>query len=154
MVDSKASTVVIPIMVARTVPHHTIKNVRKKPKRRVTHLRIQLPFPRSRCRRKDYSLLKTPVSLVRSLTVRSKDQDRLSHFLPRSLKAPANLPSAGARERRRGRFVEHTTDRDPHTADPIRLGALLPPPSSIWQARCGESRDPRITASIYFCSAQ
>ena len=79
-VDLKASTVILPIM-GRPVPFHinTIKNVSKSDEGEYTHLRFNFLSPGQGVGRKDDQPFEDPQAhFVRSLTVRSKDQDRLS----------------------------------------------------------------------------
>ncbi|KIV92656.1 hypothetical protein PV10_03929 [Exophiala mesophila] len=79
-VDLKASTVILPIM-GRPVPFHinTIKNVSKSDEGEYTHLRFNFLSPGQGVGRKDDSPFEDPTAhFIRSLTIRSKDQDRLS----------------------------------------------------------------------------
>ncbi|KIW99366.1 uncharacterized protein Z518_11354 [Rhinocladiella mackenziei CBS 650.93] len=79
-VDIKASTVILPIM-GRPVPFHinTIKNVSKSDEGEYTHLRFNFLSPGQGVGRKDDQPFEDPQAhFVRSLTIRSKDQDRLS----------------------------------------------------------------------------
>ena len=79
-VDAKASTVILPIM-GRPVPFHinTIKNVSKSDEGEYTHLRFNFLSPGQGVGRKDDQPFEDPQAhFVRSLTVRSKDTDRLS----------------------------------------------------------------------------
>jgi nucleosome binding factor SPN SPT16 subunit len=79
-VDKKAHTVILPIM-GRPVPFHinTIKNVSKSDEGEYTHLRFNFLSPGQGVGRKDDQPFEDPQAhFIRSLTVRSKDQDRLS----------------------------------------------------------------------------
>ena len=79
-VDVKALTVILPIM-GRPVPFHinTIKNVSKSDEGEYTHLRFNFLSPGQGVGRKDDQPFEDPSAhFVRSLTVRSKDQDRLA----------------------------------------------------------------------------
>ena len=79
-VDTKASTVILPIM-GRPVPFHinTIKNVSKSDEGGYTHLRFNFLSPGQGVGRKDDQPFEdAQAHFLRSLTVRSKDQDRLS----------------------------------------------------------------------------
>ncbi|EHY54917.1 FACT complex subunit spt16 [Exophiala dermatitidis] len=79
-VDTKASTVILPIM-GRPVPFHinTIKNVSKSDEGEYTHLRFNFLSPGQGVGRKDDQPFEDPQAhFIRSLTIRSKDQDRLS----------------------------------------------------------------------------
>jgi nucleosome binding factor SPN SPT16 subunit len=79
-VDTKASTVILPIM-GRPVPFHinTIKSVSKSDEGEYTQLRFNFLSPGQGVGRKDDQPFEDPSAhFVRSLTVRSKDQDRLS----------------------------------------------------------------------------
>ena len=79
-IDLKASTVILPIM-GRPVPFHinSIKNVSKSDEGEYTHLRFNFLSPGQGVGRKDDQPFEDPQAhFVRSLTVRSKDQDRLS----------------------------------------------------------------------------
>jgi Xaa-Pro aminopeptidase len=79
-IDLKASTVILPIM-GRPVPFHinTIKNVSKSDEGEYTHLRFNFLSPGQGVGRKDDQPFEDPhAHFIRSLTVRSKDQDRLS----------------------------------------------------------------------------
>ncbi|EXJ93667.1 xaa-Pro aminopeptidase [Capronia coronata CBS 617.96] len=79
-VDTKASTVILPIM-GRPVPFHinTIKNVSKSDEGEYTHLRFNFLSPGQGVGRKDDQPFEDPQAhFIRSLTVRSRDQDRLS----------------------------------------------------------------------------
>ena len=81
-VDLKASTVIIPIM-GRPVPFHinTIKSVSKSDEGQYTHLRFNFLSPGQGVGRKEDQPFEDPQAhFVRSLTVRSKDQDRLSQI--------------------------------------------------------------------------
>lgn len=79
-VDVKSLTVIIPIM-GRPVPFHinTIKNVSKSDEGEYSHLRFNFLSPGQGVGRKDDQPFEDPTAqFVRSLTVRSKDQDRLA----------------------------------------------------------------------------
>ena len=79
-VDAKASTVILPIM-GRPVPFHinTIKNVSNNDEGDYTHLRFNFLSPGQGVGRKDDQPFEDPQAhFVRSLTIRSKDKDRLS----------------------------------------------------------------------------
>lgn len=79
-VDQRASTVILPIM-GRPTPFHinTIKNVSKSEEGEWTHLRFNFLSPGQGVGRKDDQPFEDPSAhFVRSLTVRSRDQDRLS----------------------------------------------------------------------------
>ncbi|KAK5071914.1 FACT complex subunit spt16 [Lithohypha guttulata] len=79
-VDVKALTVILPIM-GRPVPFHinTIKNVSKSDEGEYTHLRFNFLSPGQGVGRKDDQPFEDPTAqFIRSLTVRSKDQDRLA----------------------------------------------------------------------------
>lgn len=79
-VDVKALTVILPIM-GRPVPFHinTIKNVSKSDEGEYTHLRFNFLSPGQGVGRKDDQPFEDPQAhFIRSLTVRSKDQDRLA----------------------------------------------------------------------------
>jgi len=79
-IDTKANTVILPIM-GRPVPFHinTIKNVSKSDEGEYTHLRFNFLSPGQGVGRKDDQPFEDPTAhFIRSLTVRSKDQDRLS----------------------------------------------------------------------------
>ena len=81
-VDTKASTVILPIM-GRPVPFHinTIKNVSKSDEGGYTHLRFNFLSPGQGVGRKDDQPFEDPQAhFLRSLTVRSKDQDRLAEI--------------------------------------------------------------------------
>ena len=79
-VDIRASTVILPIM-GRPVPFHinTIKNVSKSDEGEYTHLRFNFVSPGQGVGRKDDQPFEDPnAHFVRSLTIRSKDQDRMT----------------------------------------------------------------------------
>jgi nucleosome binding factor SPN SPT16 subunit len=79
-VDIKASTVILPIM-GRPVPFHinTIKSVSKSGEGDYTHLRFNFLAPGQGVGRKDDQPFEDPQAhFIRSLTVRSKDTDRLA----------------------------------------------------------------------------
>ena len=79
-VDVKAMTVIVPVM-GRPVPFHinTIKSVSKSDEGPYTHLRFNFLSPGQGVGRKDDQPFEdAQAHFVRSLTVRSKDQDRLS----------------------------------------------------------------------------
>lgn len=79
-VDVKALTVILPIM-GRPVPFHinTIKNVSKSDEGEYSHLRFNFLSPGQGVGRKDDQPFEDPhAHFIRSLTVRSKDQDRLA----------------------------------------------------------------------------
>jgi nucleosome binding factor SPN SPT16 subunit len=79
-VDAKASTVLLPIM-GRPVPFHinTIKNVSNNDEGEYAHLRFNFLSPGQGVGRKDDQPFEDPQAhFVRSLTIRSKDRDRLS----------------------------------------------------------------------------
>ena len=81
-VDTKASTVILPIM-GRPVPFHinTIKNVSKSDEGGYTHLRFNFLSPGQGVGRKDDQPFEDPQAhFLRSLTVRSKDQDRMAEI--------------------------------------------------------------------------
>ena len=80
VVDSKASTVVLPIM-GRPVPFHinTIKNASNSNEGDFAYLRINFLSPGQGVGRKDDQPFQDPnAHFVRSLTFRSKDTDRMS----------------------------------------------------------------------------
>lgn len=79
VVDVKASTVVLPIM-GRPVPFHinTIKNASKSDEGDFAYLRINFLSPGQGVGRKDDQPFEDPTAhFVRSLTLRSKDADRM-----------------------------------------------------------------------------
>lgn len=79
VVDVKASTVVLPIM-GRPVPFHinTIKNASKSDEGDFAYLRINFLSPGQGVGRKDDQPFEDPAAhFVRSLTLRSKDADRM-----------------------------------------------------------------------------
>ena len=79
-VDLKAATVILPIM-GRPVPFHinSIKNVSKSDEGEYTHLRFNFLSPGQGVGRKDDQPFEdAQAHFVRSLTIRSKDQDRLT----------------------------------------------------------------------------
>lgn len=79
-VDTKASTVILPIM-GRPVPFHinTIKSVSKSDEGEYAHLRFNFLSPGQGVGRKDDQPFEDPQAhFIRSLTVRSKDLDRLA----------------------------------------------------------------------------
>ena len=79
-VDTRASTVLLPIM-GRPVPFHinTIKSVSKSDEGSYTHLRFNFLSPGQGVGRKDEQPFENAQAhFVRSLTVRSKDTDRLA----------------------------------------------------------------------------
>lgn len=81
-VDAKASTVILPIM-GRPVPFHinTIKSVSKSDEGEYTHLRFNFLSPGQGVGRKEEAPFEDPQAhFIRSLTVRSKDQDRLAQI--------------------------------------------------------------------------
>ncbi|RMD44754.1 hypothetical protein DV735_g293, partial [Chaetothyriales sp. CBS 134920] len=81
-VDSKASTVILPIM-GRPVPLHinTIKNVSKNEEGDYTHLRFNFLSPGQGVGRKEDQPFEDPTAhFIRSLTIRSKDQDRMAEI--------------------------------------------------------------------------
>lgn len=79
-VDTKAMTVLLPIM-GRPVPFHinTIKNVSSSDEGDYTHLRFNFLSPGQGVGRKDDQPFEDPSAhFVRSLTIRSKDRDRMA----------------------------------------------------------------------------
>ncbi|RMZ81270.1 hypothetical protein DV737_g2619, partial [Chaetothyriales sp. CBS 132003] len=81
-VDSKASTVILPVM-GRPVPFHinTIKNVSKNEEGDYTHLRFNFLSPGQGVGRKEDQPFEDPTAhFIRSLTIRSKDQDRMAEI--------------------------------------------------------------------------
>ena len=79
-VDTKASTVILPIM-GRPVPFHinTIKSVSKSDEGEYAHLRFNFLSPGQGVGRKDDQPFEDPQAhFIRSMTVRSKDTDRLA----------------------------------------------------------------------------
>ena len=79
VVDSKASTIVLPIM-GRPVPFHinTIKNASKSDEGEFAYLRINFLSPGQGVGRKDDQPFEDPTAhFVRSLTFRSRDADRM-----------------------------------------------------------------------------
>lgn len=79
-VDTKASTVILPIM-GRPVPFHinTIKSVSRSDEGEYAHLRFNFLSPGQGVGRKDDQPFEDPQAhFIRSLTVRSKDTDRLA----------------------------------------------------------------------------
>ena len=79
VVDTKASTVVLPIM-GRPVPFHinTIKNASKSDEGEFAYLRINFLSPGQGVGRKDDQPFEDPTAhFVRSLTFRSRDADRM-----------------------------------------------------------------------------
>ena len=80
-VDTKAMTVLLPIM-GRPVPFHinTIKNVSSSDEGDYTHLRFNFLSPGQGVGRKDDQPFEDPSAhFVRSLTIRSKDRDRMAN---------------------------------------------------------------------------
>lgn len=79
IVDTKASTIVLPIM-GRPVPFHinTIKNASKSDEGEFAYLRINFLSPGQGVGRKDDQPFEDPTAhFVRSLTFRSRDADRM-----------------------------------------------------------------------------
>jgi nucleosome binding factor SPN SPT16 subunit len=79
-VDTKASTIILPIM-GRPVPFHinTIKSVSKSDEGEYAHLRFNFLSPGQGVGRKDDLPFEDPQAhFIRSLTVRSKDTDRMA----------------------------------------------------------------------------
>ena len=82
LVDSKAATVLLPIM-GRPVPFHinTIKNASKSDEGEFTYLRINFLSPGQGVGRKDDQPFEDPnAHFVRSLTFRSKDGNRMGEI--------------------------------------------------------------------------
>ena len=82
VVDSKSSTIVLPIM-GRPVPFHvnTIKNASKNDEGEYSYLRINFLSPGQGVGRKEDQPFENPsAQFVRSLTFRSKDADRMQEI--------------------------------------------------------------------------
>ncbi|KAK7888368.1 FACT complex subunit spt16 [Exophiala xenobiotica] len=109
-VDHKASTVILPIM-GRPVPFHinTIKNVSKSDEGEYTHLRFNFLSPGQGVGRKDDQPFEDPQAhFIRSLTVRSKDQDRLSEVSAQI----TELRKAAVRREQEKKEMEDVVEQD------------------------------------------
>jgi nucleosome binding factor SPN SPT16 subunit len=139
-VDSKASTVVIPIM-GRPVPFHinTIKNVSKNEEGDYTHLRFNFLSPGQGVGRKDDQPFEDPQAhFVRSLTVRSKDQDRLSNVSAEI----TELRKSAVRREQEKKEMEDVVEQDKlieiRNRRPIRLGDVYLRPAQDGKRVAGE----------------
>jgi len=109
-VDTKASTVILPIM-GRPVPFHinTIKNVSKSDEGEYTHLRFNFLSPGQGVGRKDDQPFEDPhAHFIRSLTIRSKDQDRLSEVSAQI----TELRKAAVRREQEKKEMEDVVEQD------------------------------------------
>ncbi|KAK4938368.1 FACT complex subunit spt16 [Elasticomyces elasticus] len=109
-VDLKASTVILPIM-GRPVPFHinAIKNVSKSDEGEYTHLRFNFLSPGQGVGRKDDQPFEDPQAhFIRSLTVRSKDQDRLSEVSAQI----TELRKAATRREQEKKEMEDVVEQD------------------------------------------
>ncbi|EXJ60662.1 xaa-Pro aminopeptidase [Cladophialophora yegresii CBS 114405] len=109
-VDLKASTVILPIM-GRPVPIHinAIKNVSKSDEGEYTHLRFNFLSPGQGVGRKDDQPFEDPQAhFVRSLTFRSKDQDRLSEVSAQI----TELRKAAVRREQEKKEMEDVVEQD------------------------------------------
>jgi nucleosome binding factor SPN SPT16 subunit len=123
-VDTKASTVILPIM-GRPVPFHinTIKSVSKSDEGEYTQLRFNFLSPGQGVGRKDDQPFEDPQAhFIRSLTVRSKDQDRLSDVAA----AITELRKAAVRREQEKKDMEDVVEQEKlieiRNRRPVRLG--------------------------------
>ena len=139
-VDTKASTVILPIM-GRPVPFHinTIKNVSKSDEGEYTHLRFNFLSPGQGVGRKDDQPFEDPQAhFVRSLTLRSKDTDRLSEV---STQITELRKSAVRREQEKKEFedvVEQDKLVEIRNRRPIRLADIYLRPAQDGKRVPGE----------------
>ena len=125
-VDERSQTLVLPIM-GRPVPFHvnTIKNASKTDEGGFTYLRINFLSPGQGVGRKDDQPFEDPSAhFVRSLTFRSKDQDRMDEIT----KQITELKKSTVRREQEKKELEDVVEQDklveirnrrPHRMEPV-----------------------------------
>lgn len=122
-VDVKAATVILPIM-GRPVPFHinTIKSVSKSDEGEYTHLRFNFLSPGQGVGRKEDQPFEDPQAhFVRSLTVRSKDQDRLAEITTQITELRKNATKREQEKKEMEDVVEQERLVEIRNRRPIRL---------------------------------
>ena len=139
-VDTKASTVILPIM-GRPVPFHinTIKNVSKSDEGEYTQLRFNFLSPGQGVGRKDDQPFEDPSAhFIRSLTVRSKDQDRLGDVATQI----TELRKAAVRREQEKKEMEDVVEQEKlieiRNRRPIKLGEVYIRPAQDGKRVTGE----------------
>jgi nucleosome binding factor SPN SPT16 subunit len=139
-VDTKASTVILPIM-GRPVPFHinTIKNVSKNDEGEYTQLRFNFLSPGQGVGRKDDQPFEDPTAhFIRSLTVRSKDQDRLSDVAAQI----TELRKASVRREQEKKEMEDVVEQEKlveiRNRRPLKLGDVFLRPAQDGKRVPGE----------------
>lgn len=139
-VDTKASTVILPVM-GRPVPFHinTIKNVSKSDEGEYTQLRFNFLSPGQGVGRKDDQPFEDPSAhFIRSLTVRSKDQDRLSDVAAQI----TELRKASVRREQEKKEMEDVVEQEKlieiRNKRPLRLGDVFLRPAQDGKRVPGE----------------
>ena len=131
-IDAKASTVILPIM-GRPVPFHinTIKSVSKAEEGEWASLRFNFLSPGQGVGRKDDQPFEDPQAhFLRSLTVRSKDQDRLSEVSAQI----TELRKSAVRREQEKKEMEDVVEQEKlveiRNRRPLRLGDVFARPAS------------------------
>lgn len=131
-IDIKASTVILPIM-GRPVPFHinTIKSVSKAEEGEWASLRFNFLSPGQGVGRKDDQPFEDPQAhFLRSLTVRSKDQDRLSDVAAQI----TELRKSAVRREQEKKEMEDVVEQEKlveiRNRRPLRLGDVFARPAS------------------------
>ncbi|ETN46105.1 uncharacterized protein HMPREF1541_00289 [Cyphellophora europaea CBS 101466] len=139
-VDTKASTVILPIM-GRPVPFHinTIKSVSKSDEGEYTQLRFNFLSPGQGVGRKDDQPFEDPQAhFIRSLTVRSKDQDRLSDVAAQI----TELRKAAVRREQEKKDMEDVVEQEKlveiRNRRPLKLGDVFLRPAQDGKRVPGE----------------
>jgi len=139
-VDVKALTVILPIM-GRPVPFHihTIKNVSKSDEGEYTHLRFNFLSPGQGVGRKDDQPFEDPsAQFIRSLTVRSKDQDRLAEVTSQI----TELRKAATRKDQEKKEMEDVVEQEKlveiRNRRPLRMGDVYLRPAQEGKRVSGE----------------
>lgn len=139
-VDTKASTVILPIM-GRPVPFHinAIKSVSKSDEGEYTQLRFNFLSPGQGVGRKDDQPFEDPTAhFIRSLTVRSKDQDRLSDVAAQI----TELRKASVRREQEKKEMEDVVEQEKlieiRNRRPLKLGDVFLRPAQDGKRVAGE----------------
>lgn len=139
-VDVKALTVILPIM-GRPVPFHinTIKNVSKSDEGEYTHLRFNFLSPGQGVGRKDDQPFEDPnAQFIRSLTVRSKDQDRLAEVATQITELRKTAVRKEQEKKEMEDVVEQEKLQEIRGRRPLRLGDVYLRPAQDGKRVPGE----------------
>ncbi|KAL8948463.1 MAG: hypothetical protein Q9222_005351 [Ikaeria aurantiellina] len=140
VIDSQASTIVLPIM-GRPVPFHiqTVKNASKSDEGDYAYLRINFLSPGQGVGRKDDQPFEDPTAhFVRSLTFRSRDADRMETIAEQI----TNLRKNAVRREQEKKELEDVVEQDKlvevRNRKPARLDTLFVRPAMDGKRIAGE----------------